>query len=81
MVLMIDAEPLLPYLNAVRAARAARYALFTAMKALPEPRTVDQKVAFNSAYKEADHVYADACERLALQVGYDVAFAQKPDEG
>lgn len=70
--MMIDADALRDYLDAVRTTRAARHALVIAMTQLPEPRTFEQNVEFNRAYDEADRAHADARERLALQVGYGV---------
>lgn len=70
--MMIDADALRDYLDAVRTTRSARHALVIAMTQLPEPRTFEQNMEFKRAYDEADRAHADARERLALQVGYGV---------
>ena len=75
--MLIDANALRVYLDAVRTTRAVRHALVTAMIELPEPRTFEQNAEFNRAYDEADRAHVAAREKLALQVGYGVELSEE----
>lgn len=75
--MMIDAEPLKRYLDAVEQATQAWKSVGAAYDAAP----ADEKGAYAGQFKQAERAYNRACEALAIVVAEQVKAAESAVAG